>query len=310
MTTTSMTSSTDGFRLVVPTFTPFDADGAILPERVPDYANWLKRRGIGEVFANGTSGEFASLTVAENRTMAAAWCAQPGLQVIVHVGHVSAMEARGLATHAQENGAAGIAAVPPFYFKPADLESLVDVMAIIAAGAPDLPFYYYHIPGLTGVHAPMWRFIPLAIEAIPTFAGVKYTYEDLSDYRLSLDAAGDDYEIFFGRDEMLLSAVAAGARSGVGTMFNLMPEAFLEIAHSHGRGDHGIARQTQATASALVEIAKEFAPLPALKAMMAYVGFDCGPCRPPLARIEGATRESLMARLTTSGLTPGDAGGQ
>ncbi|QLQ04776.1 MAG: dihydrodipicolinate synthase family protein [Anaerolineae bacterium] len=50
---------------------------------------------------------------------------------------------------------------------------LVDCMAEIASAAPDLPFYYYHIPGLTGVNLDMVEFLRQGAR-IPTLAGIKY----------------------------------------------------------------------------------------------------------------------------------------
>ena len=299
-------TATNTFRLVVPTFSPFDDRAALIPERVPAYADWLRRRSIGEVFVNGTTGEFASLTVAENRLMAAKWCAERAadFKVIVHVGHVSAAEARELAAHAEASGADAIAATPPFYFQPASIEALVDVMGAIAAGAPGLPFYYYHIPGLTGAQFKMWTFLALAREAIPTFAGIKFTHEDLSDYRLCLSEAGTALEMFFGRDEMLLAALATGATAGVGTMYNLIPDTFRSMIDAHASGDLETARALQTKASRLVEFALMHEPLPALKAFMGPAGFDCGPCRPPLGRLEPSALAKLPALLKEAGSDP------
>ena len=291
----STTKASIVFRLVVPTFTPFDDRRALAPDRVPAYADWLRSRGIGEVFVNGTSGEFASLTVAENRLMAARWCAQrtEDLKIIVHVGHIAAAEARELAVHAEACGADAISATPPFYFQPGSLEALIDIMGAIAAGAPRVPFYYYHIPGLTGVQFPMWKFLTGVREAIPNFDGLKFTYEDLSDYRLCLSRAGVDCEIFFGRDEMLLSALAAGATSGVGTLYNLIPDTFRSMVRAHAYGDLETAQSLQTTVCRLVEFAKMQEPLPVFKAMMGLAGFDCGPCRLPLGRLEPSTLAEL-----------------
>ena len=48
-------------------------------------------------------------------------------------------------------GVKGIFCMPSVYFKPSTIPNLVDTMAIVAAGAPDLPFWYYHFPAKTMV---------------------------------------------------------------------------------------------------------------------------------------------------------------
>lgn len=287
------------FRIVAPTFTPFTDSGAINLSVIPAYADYLRSKGISDVFINGTTGEGASLSVAEQGELISAWMAAAGqdIAVIVHVGHASIAEASGLARRAQDEGAAAIAALPPFYFRPNSIARLVATMAEVAAGAPALPFYYYHIPSMTGVMQPMWKFQALAAEAIANFAGIKFTFEDLSDYRLCL-AGAEGREIFFGRDEMLLGALATGARSAVGSTYNIFPHIYQKMIAAWDAGDIDTARERQLDASRLVAAAVETgAALPALKAMLAFAGPDCGPCRNPLGTLGTADIATLHQAL-------------
>ena len=61
-------------------------------------AEELVRQRLRGVFVCGTSGEFASLTVPERMEIARRWreVAGPDLEVIVHVGHTSLGDARGV----------------------------------------------------------------------------------------------------------------------------------------------------------------------------------------------------------------------
>ncbi len=52
-----------------------------------------------------------------------------------------------------------ISATCPSYFKVGDVPALVDCMQQIAAGAEGLPFYYYHIPALTGSQIDVVEFL-------------------------------------------------------------------------------------------------------------------------------------------------------
>jgi len=81
---------------------------------------------------------------------------------IVQVGHSSIAESKKLARHASSIGADSFSSVAAFYFKPLSVENLADCMAEIAGAAPDLPFYYYHIPILTGVGMNMIEFLKYA----------------------------------------------------------------------------------------------------------------------------------------------------
>lgn len=74
----------------------------------------------------------------------------------MHVGHNSVQEAAKLASESAKLGAKGIFSMPPVYFRPSTPDTLVDAMAVVAAGAPDLPFWYYHFPAMSNVNIDMW----------------------------------------------------------------------------------------------------------------------------------------------------------
>ena len=84
-------------------------------------------------------------------------------------------EAEALAAHAAGCGVDGIAAMAPFFFRPGRVEDLVDSLAGIANAAPGVPFYYYHIPALTGVALPMREFLTRGRDRMPSLSGIKYT---------------------------------------------------------------------------------------------------------------------------------------
>jgi N-acetylneuraminate lyase len=223
------------------------------------------------------------------------------LRVIVHVGHASGAEAMALAAHAQGVGAAGIACMAPFFFKPAAVEDLVAFCAPVAAAAPKLPFYYYHIPSLTGANLPMVTFLVAAGRVIPNLAGIKYTHEDMLDFSACLRFDGGRYDILFGRDEMLLAGLALGARGAIGSTYNYMSPIYHRVMEAFARGDIAAARDAQALATDLIAVMLRHGGLPAGKAMMAIAGIDCGPARPPLRSLDAGQRESLRRELEPLG---------
>ncbi len=186
--------------------TAMGADGSVELDTIERQAEALVSGGVRGAFVCGTTGESMSLTTAERLSVAERWCAvaPEGFGVIVHAGHTCLSDCREIAAHAQECGARAIAAMPPFFFRPADVDALVAVGAEVAAAAPGLPFYYYHIPGMTGVYLKMADYLPAAAKAIPTLAGMKFTYEDLMDYHRCLALEGGRFNMLFGRDEILL----------------------------------------------------------------------------------------------------------
>ncbi len=289
--------------LVAAPFTPFRATGALHTAPIGRQAARLIADGVTGAFVCGTTGEGPSMSTAERMKVAESWvgAACDRLRVIVHVGHASIADARALAAHAQGIGANGIACLAPYFFKPSSVEDLVAFCAPVAAAAPDLPFYYYHIPSITCASLPMVKFLAAAGKEIPNLAGIKYTHEDMLDYSACLRFDGGRYDILFGRDEMLLAGLALGAKGAIGSTYNYMAPIYLRAMDAFARGDIAAARAEQARATEIIAVMLRHGGLPAGKAMMAIAGIDCGPVRPPLRDLDDARREALRSELVPLG---------
>ena len=284
------------FDLIAAPHTPFRPDGSLDLPVIGRQAEHLRLAGVGGVFVAGTTGEGMSLTGDERRAVTERWAAVGGLPVIAHVGHASQREAAESARHAAGCGVRGVACVAPFYHRPADEAACVEWLAAVAAAAPATPFYFYDIPGVTGVRLRTDVLMRLAADRIPTFAGVKFSNPDLILLQECVAAAGDRLRVLFGYDEMLLAAVALGAHGAVGSTYNLMAPLYRRMLDAVAADDWPTARRLQATSVAVVRVLERFGGLAAGKAAMGLVGVDCGPVRPPLATVDvGALREALAA---------------
>jgi N-acetylneuraminate lyase len=289
--------------LIAATFTPMHEDGALRLDRAGPMVEFLQRSGIQAIYVVGSTGEGVSLSVRERREAAEAFvrAARGRLPVIVQVGHTSLTEARELAAHAQDIGPDAVSAVPPFYFKPSSAANLADCMAQIAGGAPKLPFYYYHIPAITSVGLDLVDFIRIARKRIPTFGGIKYTAPTVHEYMACVAEAGDDLDILWGVDEMLLCGLAAGAKGAVGSTYNYAAPVYRHIIDAFERGNLDEAREWQARSVEMIRRILDAGGLSAQKAVMQLIGQDCGPTRLPLPQLSKDQIERMGARLREIG---------
>src|SRR2546429_1588193 len=148
--------------LVVAAHSPFHTDGSLNLAAVEKQAAHYLKHNLTTVFVAGTTGECHSLTLAERRALAQRWSEVirgTALKLVLHVGSNCLEDCRVFAAQAQASGVTAISAFAPGYFKPRDLDSLVDWCAEIAGAAPETPFYFYDIPALTGVSFPMLDFL-------------------------------------------------------------------------------------------------------------------------------------------------------
>jgi len=289
--------------LVAAPFTAFHVDGSLNLDKVETQAESLILSGVGGAFVCGTTGESLSLTVPERMAVAERWraVAPEGFSVIIHVGHPCAEDAKALAAHAQKIGARAIGAMAPCFFRPASTDDLVAWCAEVAAAAPELPFYYYHIPSMTGVNVPVAEFLERAADRIPTLAGAKFTYENLMDYHRSVRFREGRYNILFGRDEILLSALVLGAKGAVGTTYNFAAPLYLRVIEAFERGDLATAQADQHRAAEMIATLVRHGGLAAFKAVMKMIRVDCGPVRPPLRELTLEQRHHLHQDLERLG---------
>jgi len=289
--------------LTAAVYTPMRANGDLNLDQANLIVDSLLRDGVSNIFVCGSTGEGLSLTSEERKQTAAAYveAVNGRIPVIVHVGHNSLREVQKLAEHAEEIGAVAIAAAPPSYFKPSGINNLIDCCAEISAGAPSLPFYYYHIPCLTGVNFSMLDFLRAAETRLPSLAGVKFTDEDIMAFQMASEFNGGAYDFLFGRDQILLAALAVGAKGAIGSTYNYAAPLYRRLWDAFNRGNLEEARMCQSRAQTMVDLQKQYDILPSGKAIMKLIGLDIGPCRLPLRSLSSSEITSLEKRLKEIG---------
>ena len=256
--------------LVAAPYTPMLAAGAsgcasVDLASVPAHAAALAAQGVRWAFVCGSTGEGPTLSVSERSAVVEAWVAaalaEPAadrLRVIVHCGAESLADTLALAAHAsalaaRTGGAASplvaLGVVAPTYNKPAGVAAVVDLLAAIAAAAPALALYYYHIPIKTGVHLRCDALLAAvhAVRAarVPTFAGIKYTDFDLHMFANCVAFEGGAYDILSGRDEALLGFLAMGGKGAVGSTYKCVrarARARARVRAAQARAAHPPAR--------------------------------------------------------------------
>ena len=287
--------------LVAATYTPLAADGALNTAVVGPIVEHLLGSGISGLYVCGSTGEGMSLSSDERRSVAKAYvqAAAGRVPVIVQIGHNSLAEARQLGEHAAEIGADMISATCPSYFKVGDVSGLVDCMAEVAAGAPDLPFYYYHIPILTGSSIDVLDFLKRAGDRIANLAGLKYTDTKLHEFQECLELEDGRFDVVWGCDEMLLGALATEARGAIGSTYNVAAPLYRRIITAFADGDVARARQLQSLSVSMIRTLNRFPFHPAMKAVLAMRGFDAGGCRLPQGRLSDKDAATLRAELSS-----------
>lgn len=282
-------------------FTPFYENGEVNYEPIADYARLLIDNGLQGVFINGSSGEGYMLTEDERMKLAEKWMevAPKGFKVIVHVGSTCVKMSHNLAAHAQEIGAWGIGAMASPFPKAGRVEELVKYCEEIACGAPELPFYFYHIPALSGVFLPMLPFLQAVDGRIPNFAGIKYTFESLYEYNQCRLYADGKFDMLHGQDETILPCLAmGGAQGGIGGTTNYNGRVLTGILDAWAKGELEQARELQNFAQEVINVICHYrGNIVGGKRIMKLIGLDLGKNRTPFQNMTDAEETAMKAEL-------------
>src|SRR6056297_3875773 len=183
--------------LIAAPFTPMNSDGSLNTEIISKYADKLKNDQLSGVFICGTTGEGMLMTNEERKEVAEKWIAEQtsSFKVIVHIGTTSSKQSNDLAAHAQSAGAYAVGCMGPIFLKPGRIEELLGFCSDVAKGAPELPFYYYHIPSISGINLSMSEFIKQASIHIPNFTGIKFTDNNFMEMQQCLNMDNGKWDI-------------------------------------------------------------------------------------------------------------------
>ena len=230
------------YRGVFPAFYAcYDENGAVSPERVRAFTEYLIGKGVNGLYVGGSSGECIYQSVEERKlllenVMAAA---KGRVTIIAHVACNNTADSRALAAHAESLGVDAIAAIPPIYFHLPPY-AVAKYWNDISDAAPNTDFVIYNIPQLAGIalNSALLR----EMLKNPRVIGVKNSSMPVQDIEMWRDEGA---LVFNGPDEQLLSGLAAGAIGGIGGTYAVMPELYLKIYALVGEGRIPEARAIQ-----------------------------------------------------------------
>jgi N-acetylneuraminate lyase len=283
--------------LIAAPFTPMYEDGSLNIELIPMYYRFLKHNHIAGAFICGSTGEGVSISLEERKQMAKAWAnatnGDETFKVMLFLGGTSISDCKELAKYAKQVGIYAVSFTAPFYFKPADVKALAACCKAIADEVPEIPFYYYHIPILNGYNVPMIDLLKEIDVKIPNFAGIKYTHEDFMDFLLCMKFENGKYDMLWGRDENMLSALAVGAKGAVGSTFNYAAPLYYELIDAFSNNNLMKAQSLQLQSINMISLLGKYGGIATGKAYMKLVDLNCGKFRLPVKNMSNEQFESF-----------------
>jgi 4-hydroxy-tetrahydrodipicolinate synthase len=207
--------------------TPFTSGGALDERALRGFVDWQIDEGIDFLVPCGSTGEAATMSVAEQRRVVEITVEQARGRVPVVAGASSNDTARAIALSKEmkEAGATYLLHSSPMYNKPPQRGIIAHFQAI--ADSTDLPIVVYNVPGRTASNVEAATTLELAkhprIVAVKEASGLLHQITDL------IAARPPGFTVLSGDDELTLPILALGGDGLVSVVSNVVPKLMTEL---------------------------------------------------------------------------------
>ena len=220
--------------------TPMDAQGGLDWDALSKLVDFHLQEGTHAIGAGGTTGESATLSVAEHIEVIRRVVDQVAgrIPVIAGTGANCTREAIELTENARTAGADACLLVTPYYNKPTQ-EGLYQHFRHIAE-AVAIPQILYNVPGRT-----VCDMLPETVErlsGVPNIIGIKEATGDLQRAKEVLERVGKDFLVYSGDDPTAVELMLMGGQGNISVTANVAPRAMSELCSAAMRGESAMAR--------------------------------------------------------------------
>ncbi|AVX13895.1 dihydrodipicolinate synthase [Streptococcus pneumoniae] len=220
--------------------TPMDAQGGLDWDSLSKLVDFHLQEGTNAIVAVGTTGESATLSVAEHIEVIRRVVDQVSgrIPVIAGTGANSTSEAVELTENAKSAGADACLLVTPYYNKPTQEGLYLHFKHIAEAVA--IPQILYNVPGRT-----VCDMLPDTVERlskVPNIIGIKEATGDLKRGREVLDRVSKDFLVYSGDDPTAVELMLMGGKGNISVTANVAPRAMSELCAAAMAGDAETAR--------------------------------------------------------------------
>lgn len=280
--------------------TPMHEDGSVNYAELERLIEFQIAEGTDAIISCGTTGESATLDHEEHCKVLDFTIQHVNhrVPVIAGTGSNDTQYAVQLAQSAEKSGADALLMVTPYYNKTSQ-SGLVRHFTYVADRV-NTPIILYNVPSRTGCNIQPETYLELSKH--PNIVATKEANGNVASTIHTMSLCGDDLDVYSGEDDLTLPLMAMGGKGVISVFANVMPKAMHELCAAMLKGDLETARSIQFANTELMKaLFMDVNPIP-VKEALNLMGYQCGPCRMPLAPLSKAAHEKLVAVMKKYGL--------
>lgn len=207
------------------------------------HVDWQIAQGSSALVPCGTTGESATMTIAEHDHVVRVCIEQAAgrVPVIAGCGSNDTKAALEHMHHAQAAGAAAALVVLPYYNRP-NQDGLIAHFTYLAENS-SLPIVLYNVPSRTVTDIAVETMAELA--KLPTVIGVKDASGKVERVAAQRLACGADFVQLSGNDDMALGFMAMGGVGCISVTANVAPRLCADFQNACLSGDWETALSLQ-----------------------------------------------------------------
>jgi 4-hydroxy-tetrahydrodipicolinate synthase len=279
--------------------TPFTETGEVDERSLRSFVEWQIASGVHFVVPCGSTGEAATMTIAEHRRVVEITVEQTAGRVPVVAGAASndTRKAIALSREMQAAGATHLLHASPMYNKPPQRGIVAHFRAI--ADSVDTPIVVYNVPGRTASNIEAATTLELAEHE--NIVAVKEASGNLAQISEIIRHRPATFSVLSGDDPVTLEVMADGGDGVVSVTSNAAPRLVAQLTELCAAGDFAAAREVhhqlaEWTAAAFVEAN----PIP-VKAALAMMGRMSNVLRLPLVPLASKFETTVRSALVSVG---------
>ncbi len=280
--------------------TPFTATGELDERSLRSLIDWQIASGVHFLVPCGSTGEAATMTLAEHRRVVEITVEQTAGRVPVVAGAASndTRKAIDLSRAMEGLGVTHLLHASPMYNKPPQLGIVAHFQAI--ADAVGIPIVVYNVPGRTGSNVEAATTLELAEHE--NIAAVKEASGNLAQIGEIIRHRPARFSVLSGDDPLTLQVMADGGDGVISVTSNVAPQLVARLTELCAGGDFAGARAihhqlAEWTAAAFVESN----PIPT-KAGLAMMGRMLNVVRLPLVPLATKHESAVRSALASLGV--------